>query len=261
MVKVKEDMTGWIMSEHGVPDSRLTVIKQTDDHINRSGEHSARWLCQCSCEKGTILAVIGRDLRSGHTLSCGCYKRESTSCRLKKYNKYDLSGNYGIGWTTNTNREFYFDLEDYDKIKHCCWCENVLNRNYHALMSRDTKSGDTVCMHWLLCGKGYDHIDRNPFNNRKSNLRKAEQSDNAKNISIPKNNTSGIIGVCWKKDRAKWKAYIRLNDKQKHLGYFNGKNDAIKARLTAEQKYFGEFAPQQHLHEQYGIIYEENKTK
>ena len=28
MARVKEDMTGWIMSEHGVPDSRLTVVCQ-----------------------------------------------------------------------------------------------------------------------------------------------------------------------------------------------------------------------------------------
>ena len=260
MVKVKEDMTGWVMSEHGVPDSRLTVIKQIDDYINHTGERSAKWLCRCSCERGTILAVVGRDLRNGHTLSCGCYKRESTARRHKKYNQYDLSGEYGIGWTSNTNREFYFDLEDYDKIKYCCWCENVTHNNYHTLMSRH--NNQTVYMHWLICGKRYDHIDRNPFNNRKSNLRKAKQADNAKNISIRKNNTSGIIGVCWRKDRAQWKAYIRIKDKQKHLGYFDEKNDAIKARLMAEQKYYGEFAPQRHLFEQYEIImYEENKTK
>lgn len=41
-----------------------------------------------------------------------------------------------------------------------------------------------------------------------------------------------------------------------HLGYFDNKDDAIKARLYAEQKYFKEFAPQKHLYEQYGIIVE-----
>lgn len=35
MVKVKEDMTGWIMSEHGVPDSKIKVIKQTEDYIKK----------------------------------------------------------------------------------------------------------------------------------------------------------------------------------------------------------------------------------
>lgn len=34
MVKVKEDMTGWVMNEHGFPDSRLTVIKQVEDGDN-----------------------------------------------------------------------------------------------------------------------------------------------------------------------------------------------------------------------------------
>ena len=47
----------------------------------------------------------------------------SSKCN-KKYNKYDLSGEYGIGWTSNTNQEFYFDLEDYDKIKDYCWIYN-----------------------------------------------------------------------------------------------------------------------------------------
>ena len=27
------DMTGWVMKEHGIPDSRLTVIKRTEDYI------------------------------------------------------------------------------------------------------------------------------------------------------------------------------------------------------------------------------------
>lgn len=31
------------------------------------------------------------------------------------------------------------------------------------------------------------------------------------------------------------------------------KDDAIKARLNVEVKYFGEFAPQKHLYKQYGI--------
>ena len=37
LVKVKEDMSGWIMSEHGVPDSRLKVIKQVEDYVYPSG--------------------------------------------------------------------------------------------------------------------------------------------------------------------------------------------------------------------------------
>ena len=40
---------------------------------------------------------------------------------LKKRNKYIIKDDYVIGFTNNTNKEFYFDLEDYDKIKDYCW--------------------------------------------------------------------------------------------------------------------------------------------
>ena len=41
--------------------------------------------------------------------------------KIKKYNTYDLSGEYGIGYTTK-GEKFLFDLEDYEKIKDYCWC-------------------------------------------------------------------------------------------------------------------------------------------
>ena len=44
-----------------------------------------------------------------------------------------------------------------------------------------------------------------------------------------------------------------LNQKSIWLGEYADKDDAIKARLLAEAKYFGDFAPQHHLFEQYGI--------
>lgn len=34
MVKVRKDMTGWNMWEHGVLDSKLTVIKQAEDYVS-----------------------------------------------------------------------------------------------------------------------------------------------------------------------------------------------------------------------------------
>lgn len=37
----------------------------------------AKWLCECSC--GNLVVVRGKDLRSGHTKSCGCFRRERMS--------------------------------------------------------------------------------------------------------------------------------------------------------------------------------------
>ena len=128
MVKVREDMTGWNMWEHGVPDSRLTVIKQTEDYVNPNGKRLAKWLCICNCQEHNKIEATGSNLKSGRTKSCGCFAREEAIKRNKKYNKYDLSSDYGIGWTSNTNEKFYFDLEDYDKIQDYCWSEHIDNK-------------------------------------------------------------------------------------------------------------------------------------
>ena len=73
------------------------------------------------------------------------------------------------------------------------------------------------------------------------------------NQSKQSNNTSGFIGVSWSKQYQKWVSYINVNKKTTYLGRFADKYDAVKTRLQAELKYYGEFAPQQHLFEEYGI--------
>ena len=248
------DMTGWAMSEHGVLDSKLTVVGRAEDYIRKdNGSKIARWWCQCNCGNPELVLAFGQDLRRGHTLSCGCVQEQRTSVANKKYNKYDLSGEYGIGWTLNGDEEFYFDLEDYDKIKHYGWISNISANGYISLVAYDSESKKQIKMAWLLGCKLYDHIDRNPLNNQKNNLRPATSSENSRNSSLSRRNTSGIIGVSWVKDRNKWVAQVSINNKNSNLGRFINKEDAIKARLAAELKYYGEFAPQRHLFEQYGI--------
>jgi hypothetical protein len=109
-------------------------------------------------------------------------------------------------------------------------------------------------MHWVIMGeKWYDHIDRDPFNNRKNNLRKTTRVENNRNRSIAKNNTVGITGIYWNKRNNNWRSSITVNRERIELGSYKNKEDAIIARLRAEVKYFGEFAPQRHLLEQYKI--------
>ena len=177
----------------------------------------------------------------------------------KKYNRYDLSGEYGIGWTTNTNKEFYFDIEDYEKIKNYCWVEDVGTTGYHSIRARVPGENKKVIMHWVIMDeKWYDHIDRNPFNNKKNNLRKTTRSENNHNRSVSKNNTSGIIGVSWNKRNNNWRVRIMVDKSSIEVGQFMSKEDAIIARLQAEVKYFGEFAPQRHLFKQYKINVKES---
>ena len=252
MVKVKEDMTGWKMWEHGVPDSRLTVIEQADDYIDKKGEHVAQWLCECNCEERNQIIARSGNLKNGNTKSCGCIQREKASECSKKYNKYNLFGEYGIGYASNTGSEFYFDLEDYDKIKNYCWFETINKKGYRSIKTHI--NGNSISpMHQLIFGKYCDHVNRNALDNRKSNLRQCTVQENNRNSSIRKDNKSGYIGVMWIEKDKKWRSEIRINNKGISLGRFINKEDAIKARLDAEAKYFGEFAPQRHLFEQYKI--------
>lgn len=248
MVKVREDMTGWKMWEHGVPDSRLIVVGQSeDDYIYPDGRREAQWLCECVCDNKTQLIASGHNLRCGHTKSCGCLKKELAIKANKKYNTHDLSGEYGILWSTNTNEEIYFDLDDAEEILQYCW--SVDSSGYPSA-SINRKN---VRMHAFLDCKQYDHINRNKLDNRRENLRLSSEQDNARNRSKQTNNTSGFIGVYFNKQAKKWRAQITIDFKTTALGQFANKEDAIRARLKAEKEYFGEFAPQRHLFADYNI--------
>lgn len=239
LVKIKEDMTGWKMCEHGVPNSRWVVIERAEDKIYSNGTHMRQWLCECSCEKHTRKIISEVSLKNGDAKSCGCTRKGSR----RKYNKYDLTGEYGIGWTSNTNKEFYFDLDRYNSIKEICWCE-AIRHGMHCLLGKDLKTDKVVSMHVYLGYKNYDHINRNELDNRSCNLRPCTQQENVRNKSIRTDNTSGVTGVDWSKNKQKWRVRI-YNDQKKEvlIGYFDTLNDAAQARLDAEKKYYKEFAP------------------
>ena len=250
MVKVRQDLSGRVFG-------RLTVLKQYEDYINPNGVHYAQWLCRCSCGNKENIIVQAQHLKSGHTQSCGCFTREQTRKANKKYNRIEYREDYCVGWTTNTNVEFYFDIGDKELVEKYAWCERIHKSGYHELIAYDSETQRLIKMHHLFGCKGYDHIDRNPLNNRRDNLRKCNQSQNSSNVGIRKNNNSGVIGVSWNKKRQTWEAYIKCqelnNGSHTFLGYYDVLNDAILARLQAEKKYMKEFAPQKHLFDQYGI--------
>lgn len=248
MVKVRQDITGWIMSEHGITDSLLTVIKQVEDYIEPNGRHRDQWLCRCNCEDQTLIKVIGKCIKSGHTKSCGCLQRSIVSNMFSKENRYDLSGEYGVLWSTNTNEEVFFDLDDAELILQHTW--HIDGDGYAKAMI----DGKMTRMHQLIGCKWFDHIDRNKRDNRKRNLRKCTPLENTRNASIRADNTSGFIGVSWDKSMSQWRVQIVVDGEDIRLGYFSNKIDAIVTRLRAEKQYFKEFAPQRHLFEQYNII-------
>ena len=97
---------------------KLKVIKIGDPYITPGGQKKTVWLCECSCGNPELIPVTATHLKSGHTTSCGCEKIRITKENNSRQNEYDLSGEYGIGYTRNTNVPFLFDLDDYDKLKN-----------------------------------------------------------------------------------------------------------------------------------------------
>lgn len=87
-----------------------------------------------------------------------------------------------------------------------------------------------------------DHINHARSDNRRCNLRPVSRHQNNCNHKKQRNNTSGYIGVNWRKDAKKWTAMVKANGKQKHLGYFDDKEEARRVRDEAAKKYYGEFA-------------------
>lgn len=92
-------------------------------------------------------------------------------------------------------------------------------------------------MHYGKIPEGFeiDHINHIRSDNRIENLRIVSRSDNCKNMSISKANKSGFTGVCWSERQSAWHAYINVNRKMIHLGFYSDLNEAIKVRAAAER--------------------------
>ena len=84
-------------------------------------------------------------------------------------------------------------------------------------------------MHHGYMPKIIDHIDNNSQNNKIENLRNASSSQNMCNQKIRIDNKSGAKGIGWHKIAKKWRASIRFENKQYHLGLFDNINDAKQA--------------------------------
>ncbi|MBW1813055.1 MAG: HNH endonuclease [Deltaproteobacteria bacterium] len=134
------------------------------------------------------------------------------------------------------------DTEDVEKVRGYKWHVNA--QGYAA--TRPKKK--VLKIQHIIMGinadykNQIDHRDRDRLNNRKSNFRFCTQGDNAKNSTIPINNTSGFKGVSLHKNSKKWRARITLDDRLISLGVFKDKLDAARAYNEAALKYHGEFA-------------------
>lgn len=113
---------------------------------------------------------------------------------------------------------------------------------YYVIAHADRLDGrrTTILLHRVILhpppNKQVDHVDGNGLNNTRTNLRlasSAEQMQNKRTYTCHVKKTSEFRGVAWNKVRRKWQAYIRVDEKRQHLGYFVSELEAARAAKKA----------------------------
>lgn len=218
---------------------RLTVIAKEGSREYRPGKYRIYWRCKCDC--GNECSAHTTDLRTGKVKSCGCLKRSVLGESSKKENLYRIGGSCVYVKLSNAEKEMIVDIGEWEKwAKFCCW---HLNANGYAATHID---GRNKLFHWVIfpekeSGVVVDHINGNRLDNRMENLRLVNRAQNNMNKGLRSDNTSGHTGVSWDKSKGKWVVQIQIDGKNKHIGRYASKKDAINARIKAEEKYFGEY--------------------
>jgi hypothetical protein len=88
-----------------------------------------------------------------------------------------------------------------------------------------------------------DHVNHDPLDNRKQNLRLCTCSQNAANgVGRPEKRISKYKGVGWRASIRRWYAQIKTGGRCKKLGYFEDEDLAAAAYDRAASTLWGSFA-------------------
>lgn len=137
------------------------------------------------------------------------------------------------------------DSDDFEKVKNIPW---YFHKPYVRATIKRGRKTERIYLHRLVknapTGLFVDHINRDPLDNRKSNLRICTMSQNCSNRTIQKNSTTKIKGVFMERDgrQKKWRAQIKYQRKTFYLGRFYTKSEAAAAYAEKAKELFKEFA-------------------
>lgn len=211
---------------------RLTVI---EDSGKRGKDGTIMWLCKCDC--GNTKNVRTGNLISGNTKSCGCLQRELVS---EQKTKLIPSGTV-FGELTVIKRIGTTNWKGNRSALYLCKC----SCGEEAEVSRKNliKGNTTSCGH-----KRSELIKKmNSEENMKKKMATWKKTENVENTKLsgisPKRKkaegkTSKKIGVSFDKVRKLWVAQMIFQRKLVLHSYHKTEQDAIAARLEAEEKYF-----------------------
>lgn len=149
--------------------------------------------------------------------------------------------------TLTKGYEAIIDGEDYERVTKWRWSATIRpNGMVYAVRTCKENGKKAINLHRFLmnCPKGMevDHINHNPLDNRKSNLRICTMAENRKNIPLSIRNTTGYKGIYWDTQCNCWRAKININGKSHCIGRYETPTKAAQAYDIEAIKQYGEFA-------------------
>lgn len=155
---------------------------------------------------------------------------------LKKTNTYEFFDGYIKLWDSKHLNYSLIDNEDLQKVTPYCFYKD--RGGYFIANTVVDGKKTTIKLHRLVMdspvGLQIDHLNHKTYDNRKCNLRVCTNQENSRNKRSK--------GYSYWKYGKRWEAYIFIDYKKVHLGYFNTEDEAKRARREAEHVYFGNFA-------------------
>jgi len=157
-----------------------------------------------------------------------------------------------INVSTKTHKNVFaiVDDEDFNLVSGFKWsAEKRKNVMYALRIDRSEESQKIVRMHQQIMGTvgagksvQVDHADRNGLNNTRSNLRLANQAQNAWNTTKRVSMTSKYKGVSRHSQNGSWATYIKFNCRHINIGSFDSEEIAAAAYNYAAKRLHRDFA-------------------
>lgn len=213
-------------------------------------------ICHCGCGRQTALSRRD-DPRRGYIKGVPrkfCYRHKRFIPIPEEAVPFKIGGVYCRLIPLSRGLHTIVWESDYLWLMQWKWSawKNPITKKYYAFrvgQMVNKKSGPGVWMARQILGLGpgdpneVDHIEPDgTLDNRRSNLRFANRSDQGCNKRKQSNNTSGFKGVVKDTDSRSWRAEIKKNGKRFYLGSFRSREEAYAAYCEAAKRHHGEFA-------------------